>query len=73
MDVVTTYEYYRNGKGAMVLPSAEYEFTYSAQDDALCIDFDYEGAKGAEYTFVTEGNTLTFYGGKTINITKGTE
>lgn len=70
MDEVTAYEFYDDGKGAMVLPSAEYEFTYSITDNNLSIDFNYEGAKDAQYIFTIEGNTLTLEGGNTT--TQGT-
>lgn len=67
MDEVTVYEFYRNGEGAMVLPSAEYEFTYSVADGTLRIDFVFEGAKDAEYTFSVDGNVLTLCGGNATN------
>lgn len=70
MDEVTAYEFYDGGKGAMVLPSAEYEFTYSITDNNLSIDFTYEGAKDAQYIFTIEGNTLTLEGGNAT--TQGT-
>lgn len=70
MDEVTAYEFYDGYKGAMVLPSAEYEFSYTIKDDILRIDFDYEGAKDAQYTFVVDGDTLTLTGGN--ETTKGT-
>lgn len=63
MDDVTTYEFYNGREGAMVLPSAEYEFAYSVTDNILYIDFKYEGAKDAQYTFYVDGNTLTLEGG----------
>ena len=63
MDSVTTYEFGRNGKGAMVLPNAEYAFSYTARDGVLQIDFHFEGAKDAEYQFRLEGDTLTLEGG----------
>lgn len=47
----------------MVLPSAEYKFSYSVTDNILHIDFKYEGAKDAQYTFCVDGDTLTLEGG----------
>lgn len=70
MDEVTAYEFRNGGKGAMILPSAEYEFTYSITDNNLSIDFEYEGAKDAQYIFTINGNTLTLEGGNTT--TQGT-
>ena len=63
MDEVTSYEFYRNGKGIMVLPSTEYEFTYTVKDHTLYIDFLYDGAKDARYTFAVDGKALTLDGG----------
>lgn len=70
MDGVTSYEFHRNGKGAMVLPSAEYEFAYTVKDNILYIDFDYDGAKDAQYVFAVDGDKLSLDGGNTT--TQGT-
>ena len=51
----------------MVLPSAEYKFTYTIKDNTLNIDFDYEAAKDAKYTFVIDGDILTLEGGNATN------
>lgn len=67
MDEVTAYEFYDGKNGAMVLPSDEYVFTYSVENDTLSIDFQHEGAKDAQYTFSIEGNTLTLNGGNATN------
>lgn len=63
MDAVTVYKFYGDGKGAMVLPSVEYTFSYSVEDNTLNIDFDHEGAKDAQYTFFITGDALTLDGG----------
>lgn len=63
MDAVTVYKFYGGGKGAMVLPSAEYTFSYSVEENTLNIDFDHEGAKDAQYTFFIAGDVLTLDGG----------
>lgn len=70
MDEVTAYEFRSGGKGAMILPSAEYAFTYSITDNNLSIDFEYEGAKDAQYIFTIDGNILTLEGGNAT--TQGT-
>lgn len=63
MDAVTSYEFSRNGKGTLILPSAQYDFTYTIDDNVLNIDFDYDGAKDAQYTFTVDGDVLTLDGG----------
>jgi len=63
IDEVTSYEFSRNGEGTMILPAAQYGFTYSIDGDILNIDFEYEGAKDAQYKFTVEGDVLTLDGG----------
>lgn len=70
MDDVTAYEFFDGSNGAMVLPSTEYKFTYTIKDNILSIDFDYEGAKDAQYTFAIDGDILTLEGGNAT--TQGT-
>lgn len=70
MDDVTSYEFYGNGKGCMVLPTAEYEFTYTVDSNTLYIDFAYDGAKDSQYIFTIDGNTLILDGGNAT--TQGT-
>lgn len=70
MDEVTSYEFSSNGKGALILPSAQYDFTYTIDGDILNIDFDYDGAKDAQYTFTVDGDELTLDGGNST--TQGT-
>ena len=52
------------------LPSAEYSFSYTIEEDVLYIDFAYEGAKDAQYTFRVEGDFLILEGGNST--TQGT-
>ena len=63
MDEVTSYEFYSGGKGMLMLPTTEYEFSYTVSERVLNIDFTYEGAKDAQYSFTVEGDTLTLEGG----------
>ena len=70
MDDVTIYEFGSANKGALLLPSTEYEFTYTTKDDVLYIDFIAENAKDASYAFQVNGDTLTFEGGNAT--TQGT-
>lgn len=63
MDDVTAYQFNGRGKGALMLPDSEYEFTYEVEDDILYIDFVHEGAKDAEYVFRVNGDVLTMDGG----------
>lgn len=69
IDEVTAYQFNGRGKGALLLPGSEYEFTYKIEGNRLYIDFSYEGAKDAEYVFQVNGDTLTLNGGNAT--TKG--
>ncbi len=63
MDEVTSYVFYDRETGAMVLPSHTYDFRYTTDESTLTIDFTYEGAKDAVYTFTLKGDILTLSGG----------
>ena len=63
MDDVTVYEFGSDHKGALVLPSAEYEFSYKIKENILYIDFVSDKAKDASYTYQIQGDTLTLEGG----------
>lgn len=63
LDDVTSYEFRGNGKGAMVLQSSEYPFTYRTEGDTLSIDFAAEEAADREYTYSIDGDTLTLESG----------
>lgn len=63
LDGITKYEFYDDVKGAMVLPSSIYEFTYKIEENKVIIDFVAENANDAEYEFSVDGKTLTLTGG----------
>lgn len=66
MDGITSYEFKRNGKGSMILPSSEYQFTYEIAGEELRIDFEYEGARDAEYLFTVTEDQLILDGGNSF-------
>lgn len=63
LDGTTVYRFDSNGKGALVLMYAEYEFNYTIEGDVLHIDFVDEGALDASYTFQVEKRMLFLTGG----------
>lgn len=63
LDQVTSYVFYADGTGALVLPSAEYGFTYQLQEDTLYLDYADEKAKDSQYTYEIKGNKLYLNGG----------
>lgn len=66
MDGITSYEFKRNGKGRMILPSSEYQFTYEIEGEELRIDFEYEGARDAQYLFTVTEDQLILDGGNSF-------
>ena len=63
LDGTTVYRFDSDGKGALVLMYAEYEFNYTIEGDQLYIDFIDEGALDASYTFHVEKRMLFMTGG----------
>lgn len=63
LDGTTVYEFDKDGKGALVLMLATYEFEYEIEDDVLIIDFVDENALDAKYTFKIEKDMLFLTGG----------
>lgn len=63
LDGTTVYRFDGDGKGALVLMYAEYEFNYTIEGDQLYIDFIDEGALDASYTFMVERRMLFMTGG----------
>ncbi len=43
-DTVTMYEFDEKGNGTLVLPTKKYNFTYTADEDTITIDFEDEKA-----------------------------
>lgn len=63
MDGTTVYRFEKDGTGALVLPTKEYEFTYVIEDNVLRIDFVDEAALDANYTFEVQKSVLFLTGG----------
>lgn len=65
LDGTTVYEFDGSGKGAMVLPNNEYEFTYNVDEENKTISIDFADEKANDYTYTYElsGNKLILSGG----------
>lgn len=59
-DAVTVYDFDGSGTGTLILPTVQYAFSYSIQEDQLHIDFIDERITDTVYTFTIQENTLTF-------------
>ena len=67
----TIYEFEKKGKGKMIVPLKEYNFTYKIEDNKLYIDYEDESANDAEYEYTIEKNKLTIKGERgTFKLTK---
>lgn len=64
VDGTTFYEFDGDGKGALILPSKTYDFTYKIDNDQLHIDYENESVHDGSYTFKNDGNKLTLIGGE---------
>lgn len=63
LDGATVYEFYPEGKGALVLTTMKFEFTYTIDGDKVSIDFADERASDAAYEFAVEDDLLMLTGG----------
>lgn len=64
VDGTTSYEFDGDGKGALILPSTTYEFSYKINEDQLHIDYKDESVHDGSYTFTVDGDKLTLVGGE---------
>lgn len=64
VDGTTSYEFDGDGKGALILPSTTYEFSYNINEDQLHIDYKDESVHDGSYTFTVDGDKLTLVGGE---------
>ena len=58
-DTVTVYRFDKNGKGALILPNASYDFSYTTKDGKISIDFESEQASDSTYTYTVKADKLT--------------
>lgn len=63
LDSVTVYEFRGSGRGAMVLDSGEYPFSYRTEGDRLIVDFVSDAATDREYTYSVKDGVLTLTDG----------
>lgn len=65
LDGTTMYEFNGSGKGAMLLPSNEYMFTYTVDEENKTISIDFASEKANDYTYTYEllRNKLILSGG----------
>lgn len=64
VDGTTFYEFDGDGKGALILPSKTYEFSYKINEDQLHIDYKDKSVHDGSYTFTVEDSKLTLIGGE---------
>ena len=63
LDGATIYEFYPEGKGALVLTTMTFEFNYTVDGDKVSIDFVDERATDAKYEFAVTEDLLMLIGG----------
>ncbi len=68
-DGYTVYEFYKDNKGALVLPIGTSNFNYKIEENRISIDFEKEDSMDPDYEFSFEDEKLIFKG---INNTSGT-
>ena len=70
LDGATIYEFYPDGKGALVLTTMTFEFDYTVDGDKVSIDFVDERATAAKYEFAVTDDLLMLIGGPGTNQTQ---
>ena len=63
VDGYTSLAFYGDGKGAMLLPTASYNFHYTLNDDQLELDFVSSRARDMRYTITLDTDTLQLTSG----------
>lgn len=68
-DEVTVYEFDGKGNGKLILPSSQYNFTYTLNENIIHIDFESEKATDSDYIYSLDEGKLILNG---TNTTAGT-
>ena len=63
LDGATVYEFKADGKGALILTTMTFEFTYTVDGNNVSIDFADDRASDAKYEFVIDNDLLMLTGG----------
>ena len=58
-DSATVYRFDDNGKGTLLLPNTNYDFSYLISEDVISIDFEDENAEDSSYTYSIKGRKLS--------------
>ncbi len=59
VDNITKYDFNSDGKGALILPSDTYDFTYEIDNDVITIDFTSDLVIDSSYIYTIKNNVLT--------------
>ncbi len=58
VDNITKYAFNSDGKGALILPSDTYDFTYEINNGVITIDFKSDRVIDSSYSYTIENNEL---------------
>lgn len=64
LDNATTYQFEKDGTGAMLLSNSRYEYTFEVKGENLHINYKDDILVDGSYTFTAEGDTLILTGGE---------
>ncbi len=65
-DDVTTYEFYKNNTGKLVVSLSEYKFKYSLKKNILYIDFENDKSEDSKYEYKFKNKKLVLSNEKGI-------
>ena len=64
LDDSVTYQFEKDGTGAMLLSNSRYDYTFEVKGENLHIDYEDDILVDGSYTFTVEGDTLILNGGE---------
>jgi len=64
LDDTVSYQFEKDGTGAMILSNSRYDFTFKNKGDSLYMDYEEEYLMDGSYTFLIKGETLVLIGGE---------
>ena len=58
VDGNTKYEFNGKGKGKIIVPNSEYEFTYTIENNVVSVDFKSEKSTDTKYEFKVQKDSM---------------